>query len=75
MFRPVITPESFRTGSLAPIRKPKKIMTPGTVMGWSVIVIPKILVCWLITSHAPTAIDVATMPIPRISVIGLASAW
>jgi hypothetical protein len=44
MLSPVITPESFRTGSLAPIRKPKKIMMPGTVMGWSVIVMPKILV-------------------------------
>ena len=69
---PVITPESFRTGSLAPIRKPKKIMIPGTVMGWSVIVIPKIWVSWLITSQAPTAIEVATIPMPSTSVIGLA---
>ena len=68
------TPESFRTGSLAPISMPKKTMMPGTVIGRSVIVTPKISVCWLITSHAPTAIEVATIPMPRISVIGLASA-
>ena len=74
MLSPVITPDSFRTGSLAPIRKPKKIMMPGTVIGWSVIVIPKICVSWLITSQAPTAMDVATMPMPRISVIGFARA-
>jgi hypothetical protein len=45
MLSPVTTPESFRTGSLAPIRNPKKIMIPGTVIGWSVIVTPKICVC------------------------------
>ena len=53
---------------------PKKTMIPGTVIGRSVIVMPKICVCWLITSQAPTAIDVATMPMPRISVIGFARA-
>ena len=73
-FTPVNTPESLRTGSLAPMSIPKNTMMPGTVIGRSHIVIPKISVCWLMTSQAPTAIDVATMPMPRTSVIGLASA-
>ena len=71
---PVMTPEIFRTGSLAPMSMPKSTMIPDTVIGCSVIRIPKTCVSWLITSHAPTAMEVATMPMPRISVIGLASA-
>ena len=70
---PVMTPESFRSGSAAPISMPKNTVTAAMLIGWSVMGMPKMCVSWLSTRYDDTVRPVHSMPMPSSSVTGLDS--
>ena len=71
VFRPVITPESLRSGSAAAMRAPKNTVMIAGSNGVFVIGMPKIDVARKITRYDETQSPVQSMPIPRNSVMGL----